>query len=69
MKKIRFLTHIPLIAGFGGLERQAQGYVDSLSSRYDVNFLKRNETDFNILHIVGHRLPLSQYFFSNLKAK
>ena len=69
MKKVRFLTHMPLIAGFGGLERQAQGYLESLSSKYDVDFLKRNEIDFDILHIVGHRLPLGQYFFSNLKAK
>ncbi len=69
MKKVRFLTHMPLIAWFGGLERQAQGYMKALGSEYDVGFLKRDETTFDILHIIGHRLPLSQYFFTNLKSK
>ena len=67
--KVRILTHAPFVGGFGGLEHQAQGYVQILQSKYDAAFLKRDEQDIDVLHIVGHRLPLNRYFFHNLKAK
>lgn len=70
--KIRILTQNPFAVWFWWVELQASKYIENIKkidSSIDIDFLKWNETNFDILHIIWIHTWINPYWIEVLKNK
>ena len=70
--RIRLITQNPFLAGFGGVEEQARRYIRHIREAHpdvDIDFLRWDETETDILHIIGIHGALNPYVIDSLHAR